>query len=241
MKHYCEEFNNKQAIKALFLFLLDSVQLFWGSAPWVAFNRLTLHSPKIEAFLLSNGSLGSNFLIGCISFLACVALFGTILKKSLTEAVKSSISAKGILFGVGIMAMINVGMRLASALVRTRMEQLGGNQHIAEEASHGNAVLFIILVAVLGPVVEETIYRYGLYRMLAGRSKTMACIVSALVFGLAHIWLGFIHGADVTHLLTILPYFVFGVGTAVIYEKSGNLWCCIVTHSLMNLGAYFGV
>lgn len=225
----------------LFLFLLDNIQLYFGSAPWVALNRLTLHSPKIEAFLLSNGSLGSNFLIGCISFLLCVALFGSILKKALAEANKSSFSAKGILTGFGILTAINVGMRLAGAIVRTRMEQLGGNQRIAEEASHGNAVLFIILVAVLGPVVEETIYRYGLYRLLAQKSKMIACIVSALVFGLAHIWLGFIHGADFTHLLTILPYFVFGIGSAVIYEKSGNLWCCIVTHSLMNLGAYFGV
>lgn len=241
MRHYCEAFINKHAIKVLFLFLLDNIQHYFGSTPWVALNRLTLRSPKIEAFLLSNGSLGSNFLIGCISFLLCVALFGGTLKKELAEAIKKSFSAKGILTAFVIFTAINVGMRLAGAIVRTLMEQLGSNQHIAEEASHGNAVLFIILVAVLGPVVEETIYRYGLYRLVAQKSKVIACVVSALAFGAAHIWLGFIRGADFTLLFTILPYFVFGIGSAVIYEKSGNLWCCIVTHSLMNLGAYLGI
>ncbi len=82
----------------------------------------------------------------------------------------------------------------------------------------------IVAVTICGPVAEELVFRGLVYRISRRYWRFLpSALVSALIFGLAH-------GE---------PWFLFGlVGLGVllahIYERTGSLTACILTHSAHN-------
>jgi len=83
----------------------------------------------------------------------------------------------------------------------------------------------IVLAVVVAPLVEELVFRAGIYRYLKGRlPRWLAIFVSSLLFGLVH---GNLHG---------LPGLVaVGVMLAIAYEATANIRVPIVFHACFNL------
>jgi len=92
-------------------------------------------------------------------------------------------------------------------------------------------MVFVSLV-VLPPIVEEIMIRGFLYSGLKSKlPKITAAIVASVVFGIAHLQLGF--GAP--------PLWIAAIDTAIlslflIYlrEKTGSIWAGIVVHAIKN-------
>jgi len=86
--------------------------------------------------------------------------------------------------------------------------------------------VYLLLVGIVAPVVEETIFRGFVY---AGLRRTMtvpaAALASALVFAAAHV------AVPVGGLLAIT---LIGVVLAYLYERSGSLIAPMVTHAMYN-------
>jgi membrane protease YdiL (CAAX protease family) len=91
-----------------------------------------------------------------------------------------------------------------------------------------NEKLWFILVALSAGVCEELIFRgYGLRLFESiGFTGNPLLIVTAAVFGLAHIYQGFIG---------VITTAVMGALFTLIYIQTGSLWWSIVAHILLDL------
>jgi membrane protease YdiL (CAAX protease family) len=91
-----------------------------------------------------------------------------------------------------------------------------------------NEKLWFILVALSAGVCEELIFRgYGLRLFESlGFSGLPLLIVTAVVFGLAHIYQGF---------LGVITTAAMGALFTIIYIQTGSLWWAIAAHIFMDL------
>jgi len=97
------------------------------------------------------------------------------------------------------------------------------------QKAHGapQIAVYLVLLCVIAPVVEETVFRGFVYAGLRRRFGALLAIpLSALLFGLAHLSLA-IGG--------MLAVSVIGALLAYLYERSRTLWPSIIAHGVHNL------
>ena len=104
----------------------------------------------------------------------------------------------------------------------------GGSNPLLELVLGSRDPLALALLAftavVMAPVFEELIFRGALLPVLADRLGAMpAVVLSALLFGLAHISIG-----------ELAPLTVLGIGLALLRLSSGRLLPCVLMHALWN-------
>lgn len=102
------------------------------------------------------------------------------------------------------------------------------NQHIVNEmmnAQENEKRLMLILGAcVIAPFAEEIIFRGYLYPVVKRFTEpVVAAIFTGVIFGAIHgqVW-------------AVIPLSIFGILLAVLYEKSGSIWACILCHGMFN-------
>jgi hypothetical protein len=85
----------------------------------------------------------------------------------------------------------------------------------------------IVLAVIVAPVVEELVFRAGIYRYLKGRSaRGVAMLLSSLLFGLVH-----------ANLQSFPGLVAVGICLCIAYEVSGNLRVPMVFHACFNLNS----
>lgn len=93
----------------------------------------------------------------------------------------------------------------------------------------GAFVLLVIMACILAPIVEELVFRAGLYRFLKGRiGKEAGIFVSAALFAMLHF-----------NLLSFPTLMILGIALCLAYEGTGNLKVPIFMHALFNLNSVF--
>ncbi|MCF3651843.1 CPBP family intramembrane glutamic endopeptidase [Synoicihabitans lomoniglobus] len=81
------------------------------------------------------------------------------------------------------------------------------------------------LAVVVAPLVEEVIFRAGLFRFLRTRlPRWAAFVLPAAIFGSLH-----------GNLVAFMPLFMLGIVFAVAYERTGRISVPILAHALFNL------
>ncbi len=99
---------------------------------------------------------------------------------------------------------------------------------ILELLSGTSGVQLVILVAlavVWAPLVEETVFRGGLFRHLTGYMPWLAAgLVSATVFALGHAY----------DALLLFPVMALGIGFAIIRQWRGSLIASMTAHAIHN-------
>ncbi len=84
--------------------------------------------------------------------------------------------------------------------------------------------LLAVIAVVLAPLVEEIIFRGGIYRFFKSQSTVLpAQIISGALFALMH-----------GNLMSFLPLVVVGIILARVYESSGNILMPICFHAYFN-------
>lgn len=84
--------------------------------------------------------------------------------------------------------------------------------------------LFLILPAILGPIVEELVFRKVLFGSLRKRMNIhVAATISALIFAVFH-----------TELDHLLIYFVMGLIFTFLYVKTNRIIVPMLVHMVMN-------
>ncbi len=126
------------------------------------------------------------------------------------------------------------GALLVSLALNVLMQKLSGHEAgppenpILELAGRGTTLVLLLLftlAAIWAPIVEETVFRGGLFRALRARMGfVLAAIVSALVFG-------FMHGYPVQLLG---PVIMIGFVFALMREWRGSIVGPMVGHFLNN-------
>lgn len=85
----------------------------------------------------------------------------------------------------------------------------------------------LLLAVVVAPVVEECVFRGGIYRFAKGRASiTVSLFVSGLLFGLVH-----------GNLQSLPGLIAVGVCLGVAYELSGSIKVPILFHAFFNLNS----
>jgi membrane protease YdiL (CAAX protease family) len=127
---------------------------------------------------------------------------------------------------VGHMVVVLVGIYVLSYALSPFLHQ-GREQGLTpsgwEPSRAGAFAASFVVLAVVGPVVEELQFRGLGYSLLAGYGSTVAIVIVGLTFGLAH---GLIEG---------LPVLVaFGVGLAWLRSRTDSVYPCIALHIAFN-------
>lgn len=84
--------------------------------------------------------------------------------------------------------------------------------------------LLAVIAIVLAPIVEELIFRGGIYRFLKSQSTVLlAQIISSALFATMH-----------SNLMSFLPLVVVGIILARVYERSGSILVPMCFHACFN-------
>jgi len=98
-----------------------------------------------------------------------------------------------------------------------------------------NKDMMIVVLVLLAPVVEETMFRGALFGTIRQKSRLLAYVVSALLFAIYHLWGFVLFDGGVSVLIYALQYIPAAIALAWCYEWSGSLAAPVVLHALINL------
>ena len=107
-----------------------------------------------------------------------------------------------------------------TALTESTDMAIGGN----------NFVLTVLAAGILVPIMEEIIFRYGVFKTLSRSNVVVGFVVSSIVFGL-------MHGNIIQFAYTML----LGLFFAFIYLKTDNIWVPACCHMAINTSSSLSV
>ena len=84
----------------------------------------------------------------------------------------------------------------------------------------------------LAPIVEELLFRAGLFGTIRKKSRALAYIVSILAFSVYHVWTYII--TEPRNTVYLIQYVPVSWLLARCYEKSRTIWTPIFLHMLIN-------
>lgn len=90
------------------------------------------------------------------------------------------------------------------------------------------------MTVFLAPLVEECIFRGGLFCGLQDKSRVLAYGVSIAAFCIYHVWQYALINMDLAYLIYALQYVPAAVALCWCYDKSGSIWTSIAFHMAFN-------
>ena len=97
----------------------------------------------------------------------------------------------------------------------------------------------VAMTVFMAPLVEEPIFRGGLFCGLYPRSRAAAYLVSMALFCLYHVWQYAVLLHDVSYLLLAIQYIPAAFVLCFVYRRSGSIWTGIFFHMSVNALAVF--
>lgn len=134
-------------------------------------------------------------------------------------------------FAVNLIAANMVVPALLSSLIPV---QASANQEKLQHLLLQFPFIMTVNIAVIGPLVEELVYRVGVFRSLAGRSRILAYLVSSLLFGFQHVMEAVVMQQNYSELWYMIPYVCTGLIFAYLYDKTRNILVPVGMHVLNN-------
>jgi membrane protease YdiL (CAAX protease family) len=117
-----------------------------------------------------------------------------------------------------------IGAYLLFAFVYSALIVVPEQEDIA--AGFGPIPIQILLIVIAAPISEEICFRGMLYGGLREQLPPLgAALIAGLIFGGLH---------ALTGVTAVPPLIFFGFVLALLYEKTGSIWPCILLHMLNN-------
>ncbi|HYJ21581.1 MAG TPA: CPBP family intramembrane glutamic endopeptidase [Solirubrobacterales bacterium] len=117
-----------------------------------------------------------------------------------------------------------IGAYLLFALLYSNLVVVPEQEDIAD--GFGPIPIQVLLIVIAAPISEEICFRGMLFGGLRERlPRLAAALLAGLIFGGLH---------ALTGITAVPPLIVFGVLLALLYERTGSLWPCILLHMLNN-------
>ena len=92
----------------------------------------------------------------------------------------------------------------------------------------------LVLILLLIPVVEETLFRGLIYGSLRGYSRPLGAVVGVVFYALAVVWRYALEWKDPRYLLLTILYLPMSAALTWCYDRGGSVWSCVVLHALLN-------
>lgn len=174
----------------------------------------------------------ANLIVGVGAGLLAFIITYPVVKKKVGGDIlaKSRIGIKDIVLG----CIGGLGVQMISFIVQTIVITLTGYTGMNEATSSSFTftddmllnVLLILYVVILGPILEECLYRGAALRLLSPVSKTFALVSTSLIFGLMH-----------GNFNQIFNGILLGLILGYVALKSGSIKPTIAMHIVCNANA----
>jgi membrane protease YdiL (CAAX protease family) len=137
-----------------------------------------------------------------------------------------------VLLGYMAVAVLSSLAAMAASLFKEELENLN-NDNVIQMAGteYGKTVAMAVFLA---PLVEEPLFRAGIFGTLRPKHRVWAYVVSVVIFALYHVWQYVLVYSDPTYLLVALEYIPAGLALCWVYDRTGSLWTPIFLHMLIN-------
>ncbi|MFB6198868.1 MAG: lysostaphin resistance A-like protein [Halobacteriaceae archaeon] len=146
-------------------------------------------------------------------------------------------SLRGLALACGVL-LVTIVLRIGTAFIVTSTNtDTSGHRSVSGAAPSGvELMLFATLVIIVGPLVEELVFRGILQRFLTRQTGwVLAVILSSLVFAVGHVPS---YGGFGTPLVALLipvgTIFVDSTLWGWLYHRTGNVTVSFVAHGLTN-------
>ena len=134
-----------------------------------------------------------------------------------------------VLISYGLMVLMNLAVN--AVLLYLLPEENPNNGAVMDMADTGYNQVTTMAV-FLAPIVEELIFRAGIFGGLRKYSRLAAYAASMLLFALYHVW-AFALTAPI-YLLYVLQYLPVSFLLCRLYERTNTIWSCIFLHMMVN-------
>lgn len=123
---------------------------------------------------------------------------------------------------------------LISLIVLSIIFNLQNTNQDKIEIGYQNRILErIIVVTIMGPIIEELIYRVCIFKNI--KNIYLAHIVTAVLFGFGHFAFEIIFCHQYSQLILIIPYMIMSLGFSITFQKTKNIMFPIMMHMAFNL------
>jgi membrane protease YdiL (CAAX protease family) len=191
--------------------------------------------PLVLNYLLTLGMMDetmANLLLYAIGFAYMLILLHGFLRRDFDPLWEHPFKVlKEIFIALCIMYLCNLAVNLLLSLVLG-----GGGDNLNNDAimdmgtqDWGKTSAMAVFLA---PIVEECMFRAGIFGTLRRHSRIGAYIVAVLAFSLYHVW-GYAV-SDPSYLLYIVQYIPVSVLLCYVYERCNTIWGSIFFHMLVN-------
>ena len=235
----------------LFIFV-GAIILGYYKAQGLDFSLLEQENCPIEVI---NAYNMTNLVTQVLCELAIVAVTIVIFRKYLKlffTQFKDSKTFKW--FGIGFLMMYGMSFAYQMILELFQLVSTSSNQDSVNETVTNSPILGFLFVVIAAPLFEEIIFRLGVFRSFANKSKKMeivGLVVTTILFALIHM------GATVdavfadpnnpdierlkSDLLSLPSYLIGAFSLTFAYYKSKNLATPILMHMSWNLLGFVGM
>lgn len=140
---------------------------------------------------------------------------------------------------LGVNALISLGQLLLTVILQNAGSPIGGGEDIfAKYFMNGPGLLYVVL---LGPIIEEVIFRGAILRSLEPFGQNFAIVVSSLLFGLYHLIL--FQGIFAFFIGLVLAYCAlrFSIKWSMLLHMLNNGYAMLMTYLDPSTGITAGI
>lgn len=137
-----------------------------------------------------------------------------------------------VLFSYGAMLCFNLLVSLLLMLVLGDEQVANPNNEAVMELSRSSFGSTSAMAIFMAPIIEELMFRAGVFGALRKRSRVAAYVLSMLVFSLYHVWQFAI--TDPFNLIYIIQYLPISYLLCRCYERTNTIWAPMFLHMLVN-------
>lgn len=140
---------------------------------------------------------------------------------------------------VAIVAMIIIVFGILLSFLKTEFNVSDNmNQKTIVQSIASISLIQSITIAVFIPLIEEILFKHYFFKKTKTleSKKILKVVIVSLLFAMLHCFSEIIT-LDYTIIYDVMYYFVFSIGTYIIYMKTNNLLFPISIHMLCNIVA----
>lgn len=175
-----------------------------------------------------------------LPYYASFLLTAFVFKSFLTDALEPFFSrlfrsVGSVLAGMAVYIALTMAVGWVLGMLEGDAGVSNPNDSLIETVYDSYRAEVIVMAVLLGPLVEEVIFRGAVFGSLWNRNRAAAYIISWLLFALAHV-------ATYTETYTgwnlpiyLAQYLPFSLAAAWCYQKSGSIWAPVFMHMTANL------
>lgn len=119
--------------------------------------------------------------------------------------------------------------------LRGAAEENYNNEAVFDLAEQGGGVIKAMTI-FMAPVIEELIFRGGIFDLAARKSRAAAYVITTVLFCLYHVWAYALY--DPFYWVYIIEYIPASLLLCLCRERTGTIWGSIFLHMVVNAMAF---